>query len=189
MKKPKIMIIIQAALMYIAHIFFFTVFFFEIPEPDDNSLGFLLLDIGAAITVVSLVCGVVGIALAAAGLSKGMVSPIKTTLIVKIALIPWYLFNAFYCFYFIAGLLNPMALILIPFGLAIAVFVTYALTVLTGIHDVLYVSGAIKDKRVESSPMLIIGMIMQFFFVFDVVGAIMLHVAMKKAASPAAESR
>lgn len=181
MKNARIMIIIQAALMYVAHIFFFTVFFIDIPKGENNSVGLLLLGIGAAVVCVAAAVGFVGFVLAAAGMSKGAPSPTKTTFIVKLALIPWYLFNAFYCFYLIAGSLNPWLLIAIPIEIAVTVFVTYVLTVMTGIHDVLYVIGEIKNKRAEVSASVIVGLVMQFFFVLDVVGAIMLHAAMKKA--------
>ena len=49
MKNARIMIIIQAALMYVAHIFFFTVFFIDIPKGENNSVGLLLLGIVGAI--------------------------------------------------------------------------------------------------------------------------------------------
>ena len=57
MKNARIMIIIQAVLMYVAHIFFFTVFFIDIPKGENNSVGLLLLGIGAAVVCVAAACG------------------------------------------------------------------------------------------------------------------------------------
>ena len=178
----KITLIIQAALMYVAHIFFFTVFFIEIPMGKNNSFALLLLGIGAATVIAAMICGFVGFVLSAAGLARGVKSPTKTTLVVKLALIPWYLFNFFYALYLIAGSLNPWLLIAIPIEIAIVVAITYVLTLLTGIQDVFYLIKEIKDKRAAPSAVIVAGAVMQFFFVLDVVGAIMIHVALKKAA-------
>ena len=61
MKNARIMIIIQAVLMYVAHIFFFTVFFIDIPKGENNSVGLLLLGIGAAVVCVAAAVGFVGL--------------------------------------------------------------------------------------------------------------------------------
>ena len=177
MKNAKITLIIQAALMYVAHIFFFIWFFIETEKTD----SLLLLGIGAAAVVAAVICGTVGLILAAAGTLTGMSSPTKTTFIVKLALIPWYIFNMVYIFYIVAGSLNPFLLLAIPVEIAIAVFITYVLMLLTGIHNVFYVSKAIIKKRVGSSALTVLCIVSQFVFVLDVIGAVILHTIMKKA--------
>ena len=177
MKNANITLIIQAALMYVAHIFFFIWFFIETPEINP----FILLGTGVAAMVLAVICGIIGLVLAAAGKANGEASPLKTTYIVKLALIPWYIFNIVYIFYIVAGSLNPFLLLAIPVEIAIAVFITYVLMLLTGIHNVFYVSKAIIKKRVGSSALTVLCIVSQFVFVLDVIGAVILHTIMKKA--------
>lgn len=195
MKNARITIPIQAALMYIAHGFFFAVFFAINNDYADKWPVMQFFEFGGVFIALALACGAVGLVLSLVGMKKELPSPLKMTLIVKLALIPWYGFNVYYALCIIGGMLNPFLWFIIPLEIAVMVSVTWILMILTGVQDVVYVCQALKDKRLAPSPAVIAGLIMQFIFVLDVAGAGLLVAAAGKAAqasttssSPAAPS-
>ena len=195
MKNARITIPIQAALMYIAHGFFFAVFFAINHDYADKWPVMQFFEFGGVFIALALACGAVGLVLSLVGMKKELPSPLKMTLIVKLALIPWYGFNVYYALCIIGGMLNPFLWFIIPLEIAVMVSVTWILMILTGVQDVVYVCQALKDKRLAPSPAVIAGLIMQFIFVLDVAGAGLLVAAAGKAAqasttssSPAAPS-
>jgi hypothetical protein len=181
--------------MYIAHGFFFAVFFAINHDYADKWPVMQFFEFGGVFIALALACGAVGLVLSLVGMKKDPPSPLKMTLIVKLALIPWYGFNVYYAICIIGGMLNPFLWFIIPFEIAVMVSVTWILMILTGVQDVVYVCQALKDKRLAPSPAVIAGLIMQFIFVLDVAGAGLLVAAAGKAAqasttssSPAAPS-
>ena len=195
MKNARIAIPIQAALMYIAHGFFYAAFFAIMNDHADNWPVMQFFEFGGVFIALALACGAVGLVLSLAGMKKEPLSPLKMTLIVKLALIPWYGFNVYYAICIIGGMLNPFLWFIIPLEIAVMVSVTWILMFLTGIQDVVYICKALKDKRLAPSPAVIAGLIMQFIFVLDVAGAVMLFTTAGRAvqasttsSSPAAPS-
>ena len=195
MKNARKTIPIQAVLMYIAHGFFFAAFFAINHDYADKWPVMQFFEFGGVFIALALACGAVGLILSLVGMKKDLLSPLKMTLIVKLALIPWYTFNVYYALCIIGGMLNPFLMFIIPLEIAVMVSVTWILMFLTGIQDVVYVCKALKDKRLALSPAVIAGLIMQFVFLLDVVGAGLLVAAAGKAAqasttssSPAAPS-
>ncbi len=195
MKNARIAIPIQAALMYIAHGFFYAAFLAIMNDHADNWPVMQFFEFGGVFIALALACGAVGLVLSLVGMKKDPPSPLKMTLIVKLALIPWYGFNVYYAICIIGGMLNPFLWFIIPLEIAVMVSVTWILMFLTGIQDVVYVCKALKDKRLATSPAVIAGLIMQFIFVFDVAGAVMLFTTAGRAvqasttsSSPAAPS-
>ena len=195
MKNARITIPIQAALMYLAHGFFFAAFFAINNDHADKWPVMQFYEFGGVFIAAALVCGAVGLILSLVGMRNDPVSPLKLTLIVKLALIPWYCFNVYYAICITGGMLNPFLLFIIPLEIAVMVSVTWILMILTGVQDVVYVCQALKDKRLAPSPAVIAGLIMQFIFVLDVAGAGLLVAVAGKAAqasttssSPAAPS-
>ena len=195
MKNARITIPIQAVLMYIAHGFFFAAFFAINHDYADKWPVMQFFEFGGVFIALALACGAVGLVLSLVGMKKDLLSPLKMTLIVKLALIPWYGFNVYYALCIIGGMLNPFLMFIIPLEIAVMVSVTWILMFLTGVQDVVYVCQALKEKRLAPSPVVIAGLIMQFVFLLDVAGAGMLFAAAGKAAqasttssSPAAPS-
>ena len=101
-------------------------------------------------------------------------------MIVKLALIPWYLLNFFFGFLLVAGFINPFLMIGIPILIAIMMSVTYLLMVTTGFPDIAYViHQGWKDKR-KPNGLTVTGLIFLFIFCLDILGGIFLFVGTKK---------
>ena len=173
-------IVLQAALMYLGHGFYLFCLIGTRFDELANVPFFWLLAIGTGILLLGAVFGTVGAVLSVIGLWKGIASPVKATFIVKLVLIPWYIMNVFYCV-ISCGILMKVAVLI----LFLSVCVTYAFMVLAGIPDVLYTVRALKNRRVKPSALLIVGILFQFVFVLDVVGAgLLLRVFKKTDAEP-----
>ncbi|MCF0117888.1 MAG: hypothetical protein HUJ61_07590 [Bacilli bacterium] len=99
----------------------------------------------------------------------------KTTLIVKIVLIPWYIMNFVICFLLVAGFLNPFLMLGLPLLLIILIGGTYINMLSTSIHVVVQTIRRIINKQLPMSTKLIIGIIFNFIFCLDFVGCILIR--------------
>lgn len=179
MIKGKVLTAVQVIFMYLSHLFFF-VLFFVLTGSESNGLFWTLFAFGALFLVVAVIAGCIGVVFSLAEKNDGTQSPFKTTLIIKLLLIPWYVFNIVYCVFIVGGSLNPFLMIAIPLEIVISVFITYILTLLTGAPNVIYVLKNLKAGNAVVSPAVIAGTIMQFFFVLDVIGSAILYFDLKK---------
>ena len=108
------------------------------------------------------------------------VDPTKTTMTVKLCLIPWYALNFFIGYVFVSIFLNPFMMIAIPVIIALLVASTYILMLSTSVGDIAYLVRTIVKKDRDVRPSMIIAGILLFIFCLDVVGAIILYCKSQK---------
>ena len=128
MKIAKPLLISQAIGMYLMHLPLYVYMFFfgtplgeSIPVEVNRGLlvAFLVLSILVfPICILNTVFPIISI-------FKGEYNPSKTTMIVKLVLIPWYILNYVMCGFIVAGCLNPFLMLAIPIIIIIASLVTY----------------------------------------------------------------
>lgn len=111
--------------------------------------------------------------------SKDSNNCIKTTIKVKIALIPWYIINFLVCFLSFAGMLNPFLIMLAPFVVGVECLVTYIYMASTSIHSALYVLSTPQGKD-DKNTKVILGIILSFICCLDIVGRILLLTEFKE---------
>ena len=95
MKRNNIMLIIQTILMYLAHLpLYVGLILVRMPSNEnlDKTIAILFL-IGFILTIVILPIAIVNLIMALAGAFNKKDNPCKTTMIVKLVLIPWYIMN------------------------------------------------------------------------------------------------
>lgn len=181
MKRNNIMLIIQTILMYLAHLpIYIGLILVRLPynESLDNVIIKLFL-IGIILTIVLLPIALVNLIMALAGVFNKKDNPCKTTMIVKLVLIPWYIMNFLFCILIIAGFLNPWLMLFAPLVAAILIFNTYILMLSTSIFDIVYsIRNTIKN-HLEINASLVFTDIFLFCFCLDIVGSIILYIKSK----------
>ena len=183
MKSYKVLLILQLVLMYLAHLpFYILIILVRIPMADevvDKLFPTLLLG-GIIATALILPLCLVNAIFAVISLIRGSNNPSKTTMIVKLALIPWYIINFMICCFLISGFLNPFLMLAAPIVLCILVGITYLLMVSTSLFDIAYIINKMIRKEIKEKGLIITSLIFLFFFTFDVLGSIILHFKTKQ---------
>ncbi|MGN0807206.1 MAG: hypothetical protein ACI4MN_01990 [Candidatus Coproplasma sp.] len=180
MKKSIVILIVQAAIMYLIQIpFYICLILAKVPNVDFNVCWTLIL-VGLCLYAALIPVVIVSLAFAALNLMMDCRSPAKTTLIVKLALIPWYVFNIVVCVLLSAGFLNPFLMIAVPLLIVLEVVITYIIMAVSSLQIVFYTLRQIFKKRVVVTPMVIIGIVFSFIFVLDIVGSYLLNKELKR---------
>ena len=182
MKRNKVMLIIQMILMYLAHLpFYIGLILIRVPNSEayDNLIIKLFL-IGFILTIVILPFCLANLIMALAGAFNKLDNPCKTTMIVKLLLIPWYIMNFLFCDLLLIGFLNPWLMIFAPVVLCILIFNTYLFMISTSIFDIVYAIRKAIKKELTIKTSLVFTIIFLFSFCLDVVGSIMLYHKSKK---------
>lgn len=182
MNANKKLLITQIILMYLAHIPFYLAFiliqiFKHDASYDNIIIGLLLAGIVTSILILPI-CLANGI-MSLLSLLKDFNSPIKLTLKLKIILIPWYIFNFIVCILLIAGFLNPWLLIAVPIIVCILVGITYIFMLTTSLQAICYTIRKLSKKEETVRPIIIIGIVFLFCFCLDLIGALLLRIAIK----------
>lgn len=138
-----------------------------------------LLWTSAVILLLALPLCFVTAGFSIASVFKGDESPAKATMIVKLALIPWYIMNFIFCFVLVAGFMNPFLMIGIPLLIAVMMSTTYLFMLATGLPDMAYVIHRGWKERVKPNGLTITGLVFLFIFCLDILGGIFLHVGTK----------
>ena len=128
MKAYKIMLIIQVVLMYLAHTPFYIITIFANTSVDSSigdSLFPGLLLTGFILSLLVLPLCFANLIVALIGLIRGQNNPCKTTMVVKIALIPWFIYNFLLCVALTAGFLNPWLFLAAPIFMCLLICITY----------------------------------------------------------------
>ncbi len=103
----------------------------------------------------------------------------KTTMVLKLVQIPWYIVNYLFCILVFLGLCNPFFFMALPFFILISILFTYIYMLSTSLPEFIsYLKMTSKNKEMES----IIGIlscVALLFFVFDVAGSILMYYQMK----------
>ena len=182
MKVNKIFAIIQLALMYLSIVSLLVYV----------NLDFNIEDLPTAISAALLITGLVAIVLAGLIASaicvisfisifkKGTNNYTKLVMIHKIVAIPWFIGNFVFSVLLIGGMLNPFLLWGIPVVIAILVTNTYICMLSTSMMNVGYLISSWKNKVLKPSALLIIGLILEFHFCLDFLGAIFIFSGSKK---------
>ena len=128
---------------------------------------------------VSIVLGLTSFILAIVGGLKNEEPKTLVTIIVKAALIPFFCINLYCWILGISGMLNPFLLMGIPAVGFIGICLTYVYMFMTSAPDIVYtIIFCIKNKK-RPTALMIVGVILEFFFLADIVGAILLHKSYK----------
>ena len=182
MKVSKVLLIAQAVGMYLMHLpLYVYIFFFgtpigeSIPVEVNQGLLIAFLVLSALVFPICILNTVFPII----SIFKGDYNPSKTTMIVKLALIPWYIMNYVMCGFIVAGCLNPFLMLAIPIIICIASVVTYIYMVTTSLYDVAYFIRGLIKKRIKVSAIYIVSLIFLFIFCLDIAGGILFYNASK----------
>ena len=128
---------------------------------------------------VSIVLGLTSFILAIVGGLKNEEPKTLVTIIVKAALIPFFCINLYCWILGISGMLNPFLLMGIPAVGFIGICLTYVYMFMTSAPDIVYtLIFCIKNKK-RPTALMIVGVILEFFFLADIVGAVLLHKSYK----------
>lgn len=180
MTKSKIILIIQAVVMYLIQLpFYVCLILAKIPFIDFEICGVLIF-VGLCLNLLLIPVGIVAVVFAILNLTADSQNPAWVTFIIKLVLIPWYCLNFLVCFLLVTGFLNPFLMIAIPLLIAIEVSITYIYMLCSSLQVVSYTIRQIMCKRIPLTPMLVVGIIFSFIFVLDVVGSYLLHTELKK---------
>lgn len=128
---------------------------------------------------ISIVLGLTSFILAIVGGLKNEEPKTLVTIIVKAALIPFFAINLYCWLLGISGMLNPFLLLGIPAVGFIGICLTYVYMFMTSAPDIVYtIIFCIKNKK-RPTALMIVGVILEFFFLADIVGAVLLHKSYK----------
>lgn len=181
--KAKTYLIIQVVLMYLAHLpIYVGLVMLKLPISDniiDKCVPILLL-VGFVLTILILPFSLVCLIMSIVGSFKGKNNPTKSTMIIKIILIPWFVINFFFCVLIFAGFLNPWMMLLAPVVAFILICITYIFMLSTSIFDITFVINCLIRKKIEVNAFFVIAIIMLFTFFLDVVASILLYLKTKK---------
>ena len=129
---------------------------------------------------ISIVLGITSFILAIVGGIKNEEPKTLVTIIVKAALIPFFCINLYCWILGISGMLNPFLLMGIPAVGFIGICLTYVYMFMTSAPDIVYtLIFCIKNKK-RPAALMIVGVILEFFFLADIVGAVLLHKSYKE---------
>ncbi len=143
--------------------------------PDFNfKLIGVLLGLALVVGIAALIFGIIGTA-------KREEDP-KTclTVIIKAALIPFFCINIYLWCVLVSGMLNPFLFLAIPAIIVIGCCVTYVYMIMTGLPDIIYMIAFLIRRKKKPNIYMILGLIFEFFFVLDLVGAIFINKAFKE---------
>jgi hypothetical protein len=122
--------------------------------------------------VICLLLAFINILFAFLNLTKDVELPYKTTMLVKIAMIPYYIINFFIWAIFVIGTLNPFFIVLLPLIVTFSIVTTYFIMISTGSQNI---AALLKQFFAEKRLSCLIYAIFHFIFCADVIAAIMVY--------------
>ena len=181
--KAKITFIIQTIGMYVMHLPLYALLVvmrlsMDVDLQESISKGLLIASLVLMLLVMP-VC-ILNIAASIRSAVKDDPDVIKTTMVAKLSLIPWYALNFLIGYAFVGIFFNPFMMIAIPIIIALLVAATYILMLTTSVGDVAYFLRKVIKKEWRVRPSAIFAVIFLFIFCLDVVGSIILYVNSKK---------
>lgn len=180
MKRSNVILIVQSVCMYVIHLpFYLALILVRIPSVSFETIE-TLFTIGLIALLAMIPLCIVSFIFAMLNLTPKVSSPVKTTLITKCCLIPWYILNLLVCLLFVAGFLNPWLFLAVPALMGIEAVITYVFMLSTSLHSVIYTIKSNATRKIKMTSAMIVALVFHFFFVLDVIGAIILSVEMKK---------
>ena len=181
MLASKIVILVATLILYVMQMLIAVPLFGAfVLEANWGELDNTRLSAVGILLAVALVLDLVSFVLAIIGSAKQEEPKTKMTVIIKALFIPFFLINITLYVLSFLGMLNPFLMWAIPLVMVIGVCLTYAYMFMSSWPDIIYmIIYLIKNKRRPKLGM-VLGIIFEFFFVFDIVGAILIHRAYKK---------
>ena len=129
---------------------------------------------------VAIVLGLASFVLAIIGGVKNEGPSSLITVIVKACMIPFFGINLYCWLMGISGMLNPFLLMGIPFVGFLGICLTYVFMFTTSAPDIVYTLIFCIRNRKRPTGLMITGVILEFFFLADLEGAILLHKTYKE---------
>lgn len=181
MLASKIVILVATLILYVMQMLIAVPLFGAfVLEANWGELDNTRLSAVGILLAVALVLDLVSFVLAIIGSAKQEEPKTKMTVIIKALFIPFFLINITLYVLSFLGMLNPFLMWAIPLVMVIGVCLTYAYMFMSSWPDIIYmIIYTIKRKRRPKLGM-VLGIIFEFFFVLDIVGAILIHRAYKK---------
>ena len=166
--------------MYLMHIpLYLALILAKIGSVPEDVIGGMVLAGFVLLFMTIPLCGA-SLVVALTNLAVDVSNPVKTAMIVKLCLVPWYIVNFLICATLVVGLLNPWLVLTVPVIVLIEVGVTYILMLSTSLHSVAYTVRKHISNKTKPDAFTLVSMILQAFFCLDVIGAIMLYIKDKK---------
>ena len=143
--------------------------------PDFNfKLIGILLGLALVVGIAALIFGIIGTA-------KREEDPnTRLTVIIKAAMIPFFCINIYLWSVLVSGMLNPFLFLAIPVIIVIGFCLTYVYMIMTSLPDVIYMIAFLIRRKKKPNIYMILGLIFEFFFVLDLVGAVFIDKAYKE---------
>ena len=181
MLASKIVILVATLILYVMQMLIAVPLFGAfVLEANWGELDNTRLSAVGILLVVALVLDLVSFVLAIIGSAKQEEPKTKMTVIIKALFIPFFLINITLYVLSFLGMLNPFLMWAIPLVMVIGVCLTYAYMFMSSWPDIIYmIIYTIKNKR-RPKPGMVLGIIFEFFFVLDIVGAILINKAYKE---------
>ena len=181
MLASKIVILVATLILYVMQMLIAVPLFGAfVLEANWGELDNTRLSAVGILLAVALVLDLVSFVLAIIGSAKQEEPKTKMTVIIKALFIPFFLINITLYVLSFLGMLNPFLMWAIPLVMVIGVCLTYAYMFMSSWPDIIYmIIYLIKNKRRPKLGM-VLGIIFEFFFVLDIVGAILVNKAYKE---------
>ena len=181
MLASKIVILVATLILYVMQMLIAVPLFGAfVLEANWGELDNTRLSAVGILLAVALVLDLVSFVLAIIGSAKQEDPKTKMTVIIKALFIPFFLINITLYVLSFLGMLNPFLMWAIPLVMVIGVCLTYAYMFMSSWPDIIYmIIYTIKNKR-RPKPGMVLGIIFEFFFVLDIVGAIIINKAYKE---------
>ena len=181
MLASKIVILVATLILYVMQMLIAVPLFGAfVLEANWGELDNTRLSAVGILLAVALVLDLVSFILAIIGSAKQEDPKTKMTVIIKALFIPFFLINITLYVLSFLGMLNPFLMWAIPLVMVIGVCLTYAYMFMSSWPDIIYmIIYLIKNKRRPKLGM-VLGIIFEFFFVLDIVGAILINKAYKE---------
>ena len=181
MLASKIVILVATLILYVMQMLIAVPLFGAfVLEANWGELDNTRLSAVGILLAVALVLDLVSFVLAIIGSAKQEEPKTKMTVIIKALFIPFFLINLTLYVLSFLGMLNPFLMWAIPLVMVIGVCLTYAYMFMSSWPDIIYmIIYLIKNKRRPKTGM-VLGIIFEFFFVLDIVGAILINKAYKE---------
>ena len=181
MLAAKIVILVATVVLYVMQMLIAVpIFGTFVMQQNWGELDNTRLSAVGILLAVALVLDLVSFVLAIIGSAKQEEPKTGMTILIKALFIPFFLINITLYILSFLGMMNPFLMWAIPLVMCIGVCLTYAYMFMSSWPDIIYmIIYLIKNKRRPKLGM-VLGIIFEFFFVLDLIGAILVHRAYKK---------
>ena len=125
---------------------------------------------------IALILGIAALVFAVIGTVKREDDPkTRTTVIIKAVMIPFFCINIYLWCVLLSGLMNPFLFLTIPIVICLGVCLTWCCMFMTSFPDIIYMIAFLIRKKKKPDIRMILGLIFEFFFLLDLVGAVLIH--------------